>query len=523
MKNTLLALFLILFFISCKKNDPVNSTPTVPKIFQLQCFNCTAYPSATAYTTYNGTISVPYSGGNGVNHAEGIAISSTGVSGLSAKLQAATLNSDTGNLVYQVSGTPLSSGIATFYISYQGELCAVSINVLEHAFSQYGTPFAHVPDRQDATIYQVNMRVFSQQGNFQGVINRLDSLKNLGVNVIYLMPIYPLGQINAVNSPYCVKDYLSVNPEFGTLTNLRELIDGAHTRNMSVILDWVANHTSWDNVWTSAHKDWYLQDGAGNILSPPGTGWNDVAQLNFSSKAMRLEMIRSMKYWIYTANIDGFRCDYTDGPPIDFWKQAIDSLRKITTHKLLFLAEGNKSTCFNAGFDYIFGFSFYARLKTIYNNNQPVNGIDDVNNSEYVNASNGQQVVRYLTNHDVNSSDGTPLDLFGGAKGSMAAFVVAAYMKSVPMIYNGQEVGLPYRLMFPFTGANIDWTINPSITAEYKRIIAFRNTSVAIRRGQLTSYGNADICAFSKQEGTEKVFVVSNLRNSTLNYILPSV
>jgi glycosidase len=264
------------------------------------------------------------------------------------------------------------------------------------------------------------------------------------------------------------------------------------------------------------------KNAAGAIISPPGTGWTDVAQLNFNSAEMRLEMIKSMKYWVYNANVDGFRFDYADGPPFDFWKQTIDTLRNISTHNLLLLAEGNRNSHFTAGFDYIFGFSFYGQLKTIFSNNQPVTNIDGLNNSEYVNATNGQQVVRYITNHDVNGSDGTPLSLFGGAKGSMAAFVVAAYMKSVPMIYNGQEVGMSVPLVFPYTGTDVNWTLNPDITAEYKRVIAFRNSSTAIRRGTLTTYSNADVCAFTKISGTEKVFVASNLRNSTITYTLPA-
>jgi glycosidase len=388
--------------------------------------------------------------------------------------------------------------------------------------AQYGTPFGNVPDRQDAVIYQVNMRAFSQQANFAGVIARLDSIKALGVNVIYLMPIYPVGTVKSVNSPYCVKNYTAVNAEFGTLEDLRSLVDGAHSRNMCVILDWVANHTAWDNGWITSHKDWYLQDGFGNIVSPPGMGWNDVAQLDFTSTDMRLHMIWNMKYWVFAANVDGFRCDYTDGPPLDFWTQAIDTLRNISTHKLLILAEGRRSSNFLAGFDYNFGFSYYGLLKTIYSSNASALLINDMNNTEYTNATNGQQVVRYTTNHDVNGSDGTPLDLFGGRKGSMAAFVVTACMKGVPMVYNGQEVGTPFRIVFPFTGRKIDWTLNPDIMAEYKRILLFRSSSAAMRRGQLTSYSDADICAFTKELAGEKVLVVSNLRNSVITFALPS-
>lgn len=384
--------------------------------------------------------------------------------------------------------------------------------------TQYGVPFANVPDAPDATIYQVNIRSFSSTGNFQGVINRLDSIKSLGINVIYLMPIYPVGSLKSVNSPYCVKDYKSVNSEFGTLTDLRVLIDGAHERGMAVILDWVANHTSWDNAWINT-PTWYVRNAAGEIQSP--SGWTDVAQLNFSNYDMRKAMIKAMKYWVLTANCDGFRCDYADGPPADFWKQAIDTLRNIKTHKLLMLAEGNRSDHFSSGFDYIFGFKFYEQLKTIFSNNQPVTNINTINSSEYTGAGTNNRVVRYITNHDVNSSDGTPQDLFGGYAGSVSAFIVAAYMKSIPMIYDGQEVGTPYQLTFPFTGIYIDWTLNKELTQIYKKIIAIRNDNEAIRKGTLYTYSNQDVCAFKKTLNNSSVLVICNFRNETLSFSLP--
>jgi glycosidase len=386
---------------------------------------------------------------------------------------------------------------------------------------QYGSPFFGVPDARDAVIYQVNMRSFSTGRNFQGVTARLDSIKSLGVSVIYLMPIYPVGTMESVNSPYCVKDYKAINAEFGTLTDLRALIDGAHSRGMSVILDWVANHTAWDNSWIN-NTSWYSQDASGNIQSP--SGWTDVAQLNFKNTEMRKAMIKAMKYWVYTANCDGFRCDYADGPPADFWKQAIDTLRNISTHKLLMMAEGTRADHFSSGFNYIFGFRFYEQMKTIFSNNQAATNFDNLNTTEYTgaSASESNMVVRYIANHDANSSDGTPLDLFGGSKGSMTAFVVAAYMKGVPMIYNGQEVGTTYRLTFPFTGTTINWSSNPGMVSEYKKIIAFRNSSKAIRRGTLVSYSNSNVCAFTKTSDTETVFVLSNLRNSNVTYTLPT-
>lgn len=521
MRKLTLAFFIALTFLSCGKKGGTDTPSASASISTLNCFSATA-TNAVSGTTYSGTLTIPYTGGNGVEYTTGTAITSRGVTGLTATLQAGTLANGNGNFVFTVNGTPTAAGTASFDIIFGGISCSASITVTEAPLVQYGTPFAGVPNRQDATIYQVNMRAFSTTSNFQGVINRLDSIKALGINVVYLMPIFPVGTTNSVNSPYCVKDYKSVGAEFGTLTDLRALVDGAHARNMSVILDWVANHTAWDHSWIGSHSDWYSKNAAGAIISPPGTGWNDVAQLNFNSAEMRLEMIKSMKYWVYTANVDGFRFDYADGPPFDFWKQAIDTLRNITTHNLLLLAEGSRSSHFTAGFDFIFGFSFYGQLKSIYNSNQPATNIDNLNNSEYTNATNGQQVVRYITNHDVNGSDGTPLTLFGGAKGSMAAFIIAAYMKAVPMIYNGQEVGTPFQLVFPFTGTDINWTLNPDITAEYKRVVTFRNTSAAIRRGVLTSFSNADVCAFTKVQGTEKLFVAVNVRNSIITFTLPS-
>jgi glycosidase len=383
---------------------------------------------------------------------------------------------------------------------------------------QYGKPFDKVPDPLDVTIYQVNIRSFSGQGNFNGIIPRLDSIKDLGANVIFLMPIYPVGVLKTVNSPYCIRDYLAVNPEFGTLEDLRRLVEEAHKRELAVILDFVANHTSWDNVWMK-NKLWYQQDESGNIISPPGHNWRDVAQLNFKKPETRQALIGAMKYWVLSANVDGFRCDYTDGPPFDFWKAAIDTLRNNTGHKLIMLSEGSRPDHFSAGFDYNFGFRTFDTFKRIYRNNMPVTRIDSLNVTEYLGATDRQRVVRYTSNHDVNGSDGTPLELFNGVEGSLAAFVVAAYMKSVPMIYNGQEKGLTYRLQFPFTSRDIDWSLNPGLTAEYKKIIGLRNSSAAIRRGDLKSYSTDDVCAFVKTAGSEKVLVLVNLRNRTIEYI----
>lgn len=390
---------------------------------------------------------------------------------------------------------------------------------------QYGTPYAAVPDRQDAVMYQVNMRAFSQGGNFAGVTARLDSIKAVGVNVLYLMPIYPVGtDSKSINSPYAVKDYRSVNPEFGTLTDLRTLVDAAHARGLSVMLDWVANHTSWDNPWLTQHPGWYQKNTAGMIISPSSGGvtYADVAQLDFGNAAMRLEMISAMKSWVYTANIDGFRFDYADFQPTDFWQQATDTLRNIKTHKLLLLAEGTRRANYTLGFDYNFGFAFYDAIKAVYRNGAAATTLDALNTSEYVGATSGQHIVRYITNHDVNSSDGTPVALFGGNTGAMSAFVVASCFKGVPMVYNGQEAGMTTAIPFPFTSVKVNWGANPSVTRAYKQLLAARAGSAALRRGTPTSYSTTDVCAFTKIAGTEQALVLVNVRSTATTYPVPA-
>ncbi len=385
--------------------------------------------------------------------------------------------------------------------------------------AQYGTPFERVPDPREAVIYQINMRSFSSTRDLQGVISRLDYIRDLGVNVLYLMPTYPIGSLKSINSPYCIKDYFKVNPELGTLADLRALIEEAHSRGMAVILDWVANHTSWDHDWIYSHPEWYVQDGSGNIQSP-SLGWTDVAQLDFSSSPMRLAMIEAIKYWVYAANCDGFRFDYADGPPADFWEQAIDSLRNIKTHSLLLLAEGGRGDHFASGFDYKFGFAFWNKMRDIFSSNASVNGIDQIISGEYAGATDSNRVAHYTSNHDVNSG-GTPLEWFGGKTGSMAAFVSTAYMKGVPFIYNGQEVGYPDIIHFLNTSSLIDWSLNPDMVEEYKSILAFYNSSSALKKGVLASHHTSDICAFEKIFENDTVLVVVNLRNNSSSFNLP--
>ena len=389
--------------------------------------------------------------------------------------------------------------------------------------AQYGKPFGGVPDGRDATIYQVNMRGFSKEGTFKAVVARLDSIKALGANVVYLMPIFPIGKLRAVDSPFAVQNYTAVNPEFGTLNDLRALVDAAHTRGLAVMLDWVGNHTSFDHAWVTQHPDWYVHDAAGNIVNPI-PDWKDIAQLNWAKPEVHTAMIQALRYWVFAANIDGYRFDYADGPSQEFFTEALANLRAIPKHKLLMLAEGDKKKYYlQGGFDLCYDFGFMNVMKgDIFAKGKSVKLIDSVNTANYRNAPANARMVRYISNHDINAWDGTPAQLFGNQRGAMAAFVVASYMKAVPMIYNGQEVGYAERV--PFMGARrpIVWTPNPALTKEYQRLIKFRNGSTAVRNGALASYSTDDVCAFTKTEGKEQVLVLANLRNAAVNYSVPA-
>ncbi|WP_456313875.1 alpha-amylase family glycosyl hydrolase [Pseudomonas shirazensis] len=397
----------------------------------------------------------------------------------------------------------------------------------EPAYPQFGASFEKMPKKEDAIIYQVNIRAFSEAGTLKGVQDRLTQIQELGANVIYLMPIFPVGKEKAtgeLGSPYAVKDYKAVNPDFGTLQDLQTLVEEAHKKNMAVVLDWVANHTSWDNAWITQHPDWYQKNEKGEIIMPPGTNYADVAQLDFNNTEMKNAMIDAMSYWVYTANVDGFRCDYADFVPQGFWTEAITKLRTIKKNQtILMLAEGSKVSHFVSGFDYTFGFNFFSTLEKVFKENKSATTMQDSNATEYANNYNSEnRVVRYTTNHDVNLSDGTPLELFGGKKGSMAAFVVAAYLKSVPMIYNGQEIGYAQRLNY-FARTPINWSVaDTEMLAEYKKLIAFRNTSNAIKKGTFTGYSSDAVSAFTMVNDTEKVLVLSNLTNNAVKYLVPS-
>ena len=381
----------------------------------------------------------------------------------------------------------------------------------------YGIPFADVPANEDVVMYEVNLRAFSPGGDLNGVTNRLDSIAALGVNVIWLMPIYPIGSINSVNSPYSVKDYKQVGAEYGTLDDLRLLVEEAHNRGMAVILDWVANHTAWDNPWLE-RPEWYTQVN-GEVVIPPGTNWADVADLNFDNQDMQSAMISALKYWILAANVDGYRCDAADYVPFAFWKRAIDTLDNMPGRDLMLLAEGARSDHFSAGFDMNYSWQFYGKLKGVFEG-QNAAGLVVIHNQEMSSLSLTRQKLRFTTNHDESAWDATPVQIFGGTDGAFAASVLAVCMGGVPLLYGSQEVGRSSTLPF-FSNSPINWNENPDLLSRYRRLMSAYTGSAALKSRPVNDQADADVVAFQKEEGWEQALVLVNVREDSLTYSVP--
>jgi glycosidase len=379
----------------------------------------------------------------------------------------------------------------------------------------------HVADVNQLVFYEINLRSFGPGCNLKEVTNQIDSIKALGVNVIWLMPIYPIGEIKRVGqlgSPYSVKDYTDVNPEFGTLSDLKDLVKTAHKNNIAVVLDWVANHTSWDNAWIS-NTDWYTQDANGNIISPAGTTWTDVADLNYDNAQMRLEMIKSMKYWITQANIDGFRCDAADYVPYSFWKQAIDSLKK-SGRKLVLLAEGSRTDHYAAGFQLTYAWDYYGKMTEIFGKNTAASSIFAVNTSEYSSVPSGDQKLRYITNHDEYAWTASPVTEYVSKEGSLAAFIITAFMSKVPLIYAGQEIAEPNTIPF-FSVYPLNWNLNYEIKSQYRKVMKIRSDFKVYQNTMVPLVSSNDVVAFELSNSVQtknSVLVMVNCRNKQVNY-----
>lgn len=333
------------------------------------------------------------------------------------------------------------------------------------------------------------------------------------------MPIHPIGQEKrkgVLGSPYAVRDFRAINPEFGTIDDFKQFVDSAHKLGMKVIIDWVGNHTSWDNVLRTSHPDWYARGADGKPAPTPWYDWDDIIDLDYSKPGLRRYMTESMAYWVREAGIDGYRVDAAGLVPQDFWDHASTTLRAIKP--VFMLAEWESRDMHRTAFDASYAWTWWDSLHKI------AQGEADAT-SLYVYYAWGQKFypkqayrMLYTTNHDKNAWEGTEFDIFGPA--ADAAIVFSFISEGMPLIYNGQEAGNRKRLAF-FDRDPIDWQAapdGPRYTLLYKKLLALKKGNSALWNGeygaQMVQVPNSDqkkVFSFVRADGRSKVFAAFNL------------
>src|ERR1043165_2473534 len=368
---------------------------------------------------------------------------------------------------------------------------------------------------RDGVIYEIFPRVFSAEGNFNGVTARLDELKNLGVNSLWLMPIHPLGQEKkkgTIGSPYAVRDYYAINPDYGTKEDLHHLITEAHKRGMKVIIDMVANHTAWDNVMMKTPA-FYVHDATGKITWPHD--WTDVAELNYDNPQLRRYMTDMLKFWIRDFDLDGFRCDVAGEVPTTFWEQARSELEKVKPD-IIMLAEADKPELLVHAFDLDYSWSLHSTLTDVLQGRKMASAFRTVWEADQANYPRGALRMRFSDNHDERRA----IARFG-ERAALAASAMMFTLDGVPMLYNGMEVGDTAESGDPalFERLQIFWPIarrRPEFPRFYKEMIALRKTSEALRRGDVEWLHNSDesrVVTYSRRAGDEEILVAINFSN----------
>jgi glycosidase len=371
---------------------------------------------------------------------------------------------------------------------------------------------------KDKVIYEINVRQYSKGGNFEAVKNDLPRLKELGVEILWFMPIYPIGEINrkgSLGSYYSIQNYTAINPEFGTLEDFKEIVNEAHKLGMYVIIDWVANHTAWDHVWTKSNPDFFTRDSIGNIVSPVDD-WSDVADLNYENLNMRQAMINDMKFWLTEADVDGFRCDVAMMVPTEFWNEARRQLDEIKP--VFMLAEAEQQDLHEAAFDACYSWELMHTLNAVAKGEKPCTEIDSILAWENKTFSPDVYHLRFTTNHDENSWNGTVFERLGdGAK----AFSVLCYtIPGIPLIYSGQEAAMKTRLAF-FDKDEIPWG-EYEYQEFYTKLNQLKKGNPALWSGlhggeffRLQSNTDSEnIYAFARTKEANKIIVVLNLSNT---------
>jgi glycosidase len=365
----------------------------------------------------------------------------------------------------------------------------------------------------------------TEEGTFKALEGELEKIKDLGVKIIWLMPAQPIGEVNrkgGLGSYYSIKDYTATNPEFGSLEDFKSLVDKAHQLGMKVILDWVANHSAWDNKWTTEHPDWYTKDSLGGFM-PPNPDWSDVIDLNYDNKELWTGMIDAMKYWVTETDIDGFRCDVAYNVPTEFWNESRKQLDEIKP--VFMLAEADQVDHHEQAFDMSYGWELMHLTKHIYTGDSSLSAIDSFMARESERFDSNDYRMYLLTSHDENSWNGTIEERYGPSEKAVA--VLTYTIGGMPLIYSGQEYGNNKALKF-FEKDTPNYA-EPEIYEFYKTLMDLNVSNQALWNGnyggdyaRLKTTDDENIFALKREKGNNIVIAISNFSDQEVVFYLQS-
>lgn len=378
-----------------------------------------------------------------------------------------------------------------------------------------GTTVIAGPDWiKQSNVYEVNIRQFTPQGTFKAFIEHLRRLKIMGVDILWLMPITPISKTDrkgTLGSYYAVGDYKAINPEFGTMTDFKQMVLQAHDSGFKVVVDWVANHTGADHPWLTQHPDFYNRDSTGKAKYV--FDWTDTRDLNFDNKEMRDSMIAAMKYWLKETNIDGFRCDVAGEVPTDFWKDCIRQLRK--EKNVFMLAEGDKGELHTAGFDASYPWEMFQTMKKVASGERNALALDSVLMRQDSTFPAGAVRLYFTSNHDENSWNKSDFGTFPGLKHGAFAVLTQTMRGSLPLIYGGQEEPVTRAISF-FEKDDMGFK-NFARMEFYRKLLDLRKRNAALATdGTFRKVSVGDdkaLYAYVREKGKDKVLVILNLSN----------
>ena len=366
--------------------------------------------------------------------------------------------------------------------------------------------FKQVSWANTASIYEVNIRQYTAEGTFKAFEKHLPRIKEMGIDIIWLMPITPISQVNkkgSLGSYYACSSYTKISPEFGSVNDFKDLVDAAHALGMKVIIDWVANHTGSQHEWMQANPSWFTQDAAGNFTER--NGWDDVVDLNFDNPLMRIALIDAMEFWVNQFNIDGFRCDMAHLVPLDFWIEARTNLEKI---KILYWLAETEDIAYHQVFDTSYAWAWMHASKKV---GKELDGLQEVYNvlHQYAQYPKGAYKLFFTSNHDENSWNGTEYEKYGIAAKAWAVFT--ATWNGQPLIYSGQELPNTKRLAF-FDKDQIEWTTElPRLHQFYKTLLTARKAFPVLQSSNVFNLPTVGaVMAYLKQDQGQTALVVLN-------------